>query len=78
MEVSSGSGKKWNFCSSAADPASVFLGTFARLARDPRGYGGRDRAVSIDLAISQTMVPRMGRVPFYYFSYGPASLLFPF
>eukprot|EP01047_Picozoa_sp_COSAG01_P054682 COSAG01_NODE_6002_length_3907_cov_11.824055_5_plen_150_part_00 len=35
MEVSSESGKKWNFCSSAADPASVFLGTFARQKYGP-------------------------------------------
>ena len=49
-----------------------------RLARDPRGYGGRDRAGSIDLAISHAMVPWMGRVLFYYFPYGPASLFLPF
>ena len=44
---------------------------------DPRGYGGRDRAGSIDLAISHAMVPWMGRVLFYYFPYGPASLFLP-
>jgi hypothetical protein len=49
-----------------------------RLARDPRGYGGRDRAGSIDLAISQTMVCWMGRVLFYSFPYGPASSFSPF
>jgi hypothetical protein len=48
------------------------------LARDPRGYGGRDRAGSTDLAISQTMVPWMGRVLFYSFPYGPASSFSPF
>ena len=66
------------FLRRAPDPASDNFGTFARLARDPRGYGGRDRAGSIDLAISHAMVPWMGRVLFYYFPYGPASLFLPF
>ena len=40
------SGTIMNFCSSAADPASANFGTFARLARDPRGYGGRVQATA--------------------------------